>query len=386
MRKRLLLAVAAGLIGWACWAQWNSLERMGERRFQALIRPAKEVLVGVCWPFADNQDGMADGLALAEAELKAEGIPLRLVLRDTGHKGANARRIALDFANTPEMSAVLGYDDKSPVMKASVIYEASRLLCLMLGAPTSDSRGSGSRYVLHTIASRDKITRALARMLVGRGYRNIALIYEEIGYGNAGANEVRVALDPLGAQVVYQWSYPPEMADFRLPVNELKGVNPDLILYYGLDPWAGKFLRCARGVGLKTPILGTFDDSPELRASAGPALEGAMSFSPYSVATPSPQNRAFVAKFRARYHKDPDAWAAQSYDALHLLGNAIRATGSRSSLDLAYAIRFMAPWEGVNGRYQFDSQGELEAKPIYLNVFTQKQSVTAEALPAVGGP
>ena len=188
MRKRLLLAVAAGLIGWACWAQWNSLERMGERRFQALIRPAKEVLVGVCWPFADNQDGMADGLALAEAELKAEGIPLRLVLRDTGHKGANARRIALDFANTPEMSAVLGYDDKSPVMKASVIYEASRLLCLMLGAPTSDSRGSGSRYVLHTIASRDKITRALARMLVGRGYRNIALIYEEIGYGNAGAN------------------------------------------------------------------------------------------------------------------------------------------------------------------------------------------------------
>ena len=61
---------------------------MGERRFQALSRPPKEILVGVCWPFSVNQDGMADGLQLARDEINAGGlaggIPVRLILRDDG--------------------------------------------------------------------------------------------------------------------------------------------------------------------------------------------------------------------------------------------------------------------------------------------------------------
>ena len=64
---------------------------MGVRRFQALSHQPKEILVGVCWPFAANQDGMADGLQLALEEINAGGlaggVPLRLVLRDDGRLG-----------------------------------------------------------------------------------------------------------------------------------------------------------------------------------------------------------------------------------------------------------------------------------------------------------
>ena len=28
----------------------------------------------------------------------------------------------------------------------------------------------------------------------------------------------------------------------------------------------------------------------------------------------------------------------------------------------------MEPWEGANGRYKFNDQGELEDKPIFLDV------------------
>jgi branched-chain amino acid transport system substrate-binding protein len=382
MKKLLLTAVAAGLLWFALAPQWRSFERMGERRFQALSRPSKEILVGVCWPFSVNRDGMADGVQLAREEINAGGLaggsPVRLVLRDDEFDWVKNKHIAIEFCNTPGMSAVVGYYDDSAAIKASVMYESSRLLHLIVGANNTAMTARGSQYIVRTIVSGDKIARALARLSVERGRRKFALIWEEDAFGEDLAYQYRVALDSLDAQLVYQWSYSREHADFRMPVNELRGMDADIIFFAGLEPWAGDFLRVARGVGLKTPILGAFSDTPEMRERAGAALEGAMYFDVYSVDSPSPENRAFVRKFRTRYARNPDAWAAQGYDALHILAKAVQSTGSRNPLDLAYAIRFMDPWEGANGRYKFDSRGELEDKSIFINLFRNGTPVTIQ--------
>jgi branched-chain amino acid transport system substrate-binding protein len=382
MKRLLFLALSAGLLWFVLAPQWRSFERMGERRFKALSRPPKEIVVGICWPFSVNRDGMADGLQLAREEINAGGlaggIPVRLVLRDDGFNWEKAKRIAIEFSDTPGMSAVLGYYDDSLAIKASVMYDASRLLHLIVGANNTAMTARGDRYIVRTILSSDKIARALARLSIAREHRKIALIWEEDAYGEDLAYQYRVALDALDGQLAYQWSYSRERADFRMPVNELKGIDADAIFFSGLEPWAGDFLRVARGVGIKTEIVGAFSDTPEMRARAGHALEGAMYFDFYNVDSPSPENQAFVRKFRTRYARDPDTWAAQGYDALHILAKAVQSTGSRNPLDLVYAIRFMDPWEGANGRYKFDSRGELEDKPLFLNAYRNGTPVTIQ--------
>jgi branched-chain amino acid transport system substrate-binding protein len=387
MKRLLLLVLSAGLLWFVLAPQWRSFERMGERRFEVLGRPSKEILVGVVWPFSVNQDGMADGLQLAREEINAGGLAggktVRLVLRDPGSSREAAKSIAIDFSGTPEMSAVLGYYDDGQAIKASSMYESSRLLHLIVGANNTPMTARGLQYIVRTILSSDKIARSLARMSVDRGHRKVAVIWEEDAYGEDLAYQYRVALDGLDAGLVYQWSYSRERADFRMPVNELKGIDTDSIFFAGLEPWAGDFIRMAREVGIKTDIVGAFSDTPEMRARAGPGLEGAMYFDEYNVNSPSPENQAFVRNFRARYARDPDTWAAQGYDALHILAKAVQATGSTNPLDLSYAIRFMDPWEGANGRYKFDSRGELEDKPIFLNVYRNGVPVTfLESRPA----
>jgi branched-chain amino acid transport system substrate-binding protein len=240
----------------------------------------------------------------------------------------------------------------------------------------------GFQYIARTILPSVKIARSLARMSAERGYRKIAVIWEEDAYGEDLAYQYRVGLDNLDIQIVYKWSYSRDRADFRLPVNELKGVDADVIFFSGLEPWAGDFLRAARGVGLKTPIIGAFSDTPEMRKRAGQAIEGAMYFDIYNVDSPKPENQSFVRKFRTRYGRYPDAWAAQGYDALHILAKAIKFTGSRNPLDLSYAIRYMDAWEGSNGRYKFDSAGELEDKPIFLEMYQHGKPVMIQE----GGP
>ncbi|MGA2588876.1 MAG: ABC transporter substrate-binding protein [Bryobacteraceae bacterium] len=373
MRKPLLLVLSAALLVYILVPQWWSFDKMGEWRFRVLSSPPKEILVGVCWPFAVNRDGMAAGLQMARDEINAGGlaggIPVRLVVRDNDFNWEKSKRIAIEFSDTPGMSAVLGYYDSSIASKASMMYESSRLLHLIVGANNTAMTNRGLTYIVRTILPSDKIARALARLSVERGHRKIAVIWEEGGYGEDLAYQYRVSLDALDAQLVYQWSYARERADFRMPVNELKGIDADLIFFAGLEPLAGDFLRMARQVGIKTEILGGFSDTPEMRARAGPALEGAVYFDYYNVNSPSPENQAFVRKFRARYGRNPDTWAAQGYDALRILAKAVQATGSANPLDLSYAIRFMDPWEGANGRYKFDEKGELEDKPLFLDVY-----------------
>jgi branched-chain amino acid transport system substrate-binding protein len=379
MKKLLFCAATIGLLVFTVLPQFRSLEHMGENRFNALTRPSKEIVVGVCWPFSVNQDGMAEGLQLALDEINtnnlANGHTIRLVVRDDAFDWQKGKKIAVEFANTPEMSAAIGYYDDMVAIKASPIFEASRLLHLVVGANNTAMTAHQFQYIVRTTLSSDKIGQSLAQLSVKRGYRKIALLWEEDAYGEDLAYRYQASLDTSKARVIYQWSYPRERADFRLPVNELRGLDVDVIFFAGIEPWAGDFLRSARGVGLKTPIIGAFSDTPEMHKRAGQALEGSMYFEMYNVDSQSPENQSFVRKFNSRYGKNPDTWAAQGYDALHILAKAIKFTGSRNPLDLSYAIRYMDAWEGANGRYKFNATGDLEDKPIFLEMYQQGKPV-----------
>ena len=382
MKKLIIPLLSIGLLAYALSPQWQSLDGMGDRRAHATSHMPREILVGVCWPFALNQDGMANGLQLAQEEINADGlaggVPIRLLMRDDELDWKKAKNIDVEFSNTPAMTATLGYYDDSIGIKASGIFESSKMLHLIVGSNNTSMTSHGYEYIVRTIVSSDKIARALARMTVARGHKKIALIWEQGAYGEDLAYQYRIALNSLGAELVYEWPYTREFADFRQPVNELRGSDADMIFFAGLEPWAGDFLRIARKVGLKTEIVGAFSNTPEMRARAGNGMEGSMFFEEYNVNSPSPENQAFVRKFRARFGKNPDTWAAQGYDALYLLAKAVKATGSANPLDLSYSIRYMEPWEGANGRYKFDGDGELQEKPIYLNVYRNGTAVVID--------
>lgn len=379
MKKLFVLGVV--LVPFVVW-QSVSLREFGEWRTWAARKFPDEVLVGVCWPFEINQDGMDDGLILALEEINARGARgkrFRLIWRDDQLDGERSRSIAMEFSRTPGMAATIGYYDDSLAVRTSAIYEESRLLHIIIGANNTYITSRDFRYVIRTVLPCVHIGRKVARMCLDRGYRKVAIIYEDSPFGEDLAYHFGTELDSRDAQTVYKASYVRGMVDFRETVDELKAAPADLIVFAGMETEAGAFIRAARGMGLKTAIVGSFDDLPEMHKVPVEALEGVMFYSLYNVDSQTPENRAFVAKFRKRFGHLPGVYAAQAYDALHMLAAAVEMTGSTNSLDLSYAIRFMEPRHGANGTYDFDSSGELMDKDLFLMAYRKGRAEVIDA-------
>jgi branched-chain amino acid transport system substrate-binding protein len=276
------------------------------------------------------------------------------------------------------MVATIGYYDDKFAVRASAIFEESRLLHIVAGANNTYMTTHGFRYLIRSVLSNDRIGRSLARMCMSLGYHDYAVVAEEGAFGEDLAFQTGMGLDALNGRVVYASTYVPGTVDFRDRVDEIKGAGADVVLFLGFEAASAKFIKAARTMGLNTPIVGAFSDTPVMHAIAGQSLEGVMFYEIYNRDSPTPQNRAFVAKYRKRFGADPEAYAPQGYDALQILVKAIRTAGSTNPLDLAYAIRSMSRWEGANGPYKFDSSGELEDKPIYLKVYRGGKPVVLE--------
>jgi branched-chain amino acid transport system substrate-binding protein len=370
--KKTVVVISCLLLALFVATRCLSLRQFSEVRAWVSGRPSNEILVGVAWPFAANQDGMDEGLLLAQEEINAKGVRgkhIRLLMRDDRLDREESRKIAIDFARNPRLAAVIGYYDDKFGVRASAIFEESRLLHIMAGTNNSYMTSHGFRYLIRSVLASHRIGASLARMCMDRGYRSLAVISEEGAFGEDLAYQFGTELDARDARVAYRWSYVRGKVEFREAVDELKQVDADAIFFAGLEHESAEFIKAARGMGLKTPIVGAFSDTPEVHAIAGQALEGVMSYEIYDVNSSTPENRAFVSKYRHRFGRDPGAYAAQGYDALRILARAIETTGSTNSLDLAYAIRCMDRWEGANGPYKFDSTGELEDKDIFLRVY-----------------
>lgn len=370
MKKVLVVLILVLMVLLA--EQFESLRTLSDLREWRGKYPSSDIVIGVSWPFADNQDGVAEGLNLAADELNAHpilGKRIRFAMRDSRFDQNKSTAIAMEFVRSPMVTAVIGYYDDRLAVRASAVYEQSKLLHVVVGANNTYMTAHGFRYLIRSALSNYFIGRQLARMFVERGFRKVAVVAEEGVFGEDLAFEFGNALDSLGGRVVYQRSFVPGLSDFRETSNELEDAGADAVFFAGYERDGATFIKRLRGRRSLTPIVGSFSDTPLMHVIAGAALDGVMFYDIYDSNAPTPQNRDFVKKYRARYGAEPSSYAAQAYDAVRIIANAITATGSTNSLDLSYAIRQAPAWEGANGRYKFDAHGEMAEKPIYLEQF-----------------
>jgi branched-chain amino acid transport system substrate-binding protein len=296
------------------------------------------VRVGVLAPLTGEDAAlgarMQEGVALAIDEANAAGglrpgLPFRTVVRDENLSWGAAGNAAVDLAFDDGVWAFLGaFEDSASHVMTRVI--------LKLETPMVNTAGTDPTLTEHGIPWLVRVRPddrqtcyALARRIVETDrHERIAVFRANDRYARAGIVEFNDAVRRLGHPVLLEERFESQDASWHSQIERLRGVRPDAIVVWGRAATAGRAVRALRAAGLTQPVYGPERlADPAFAEAAGDAADGAVFTYPYDPRRSDPAWVSFVARYRARYGRDPDPVASYAYDGTRYLVQAIREAG-----------------------------------------------------------
>jgi branched-chain amino acid transport system substrate-binding protein len=359
------------------------------------LKDLDEIRIGFLAPLRDHPDQvlgnrMLNGATMAIDEANAAGgyggKPFRLITHNDYNNWQNqsaATGVAKDSAiwGAASNDAVrMIYDDKVWAMFGSISAESTHIaLRLSLKAETPIVNSASTDPTIpetiipwyFTDIQDDRVQGyTLARHIYTElGFRRVAILRINDRYGRFGVLKFRDASRRLGHPVVIEQKFMPGDADFRRQLAVIEDSRVDaVVIWADIGPTA-EILKEMRELGMRQRVFGSHRTisgtaGDELIKLAGPAAEGFEAVYPYDPTRTDPRWLDFVARYKARFHEEPDHFAALAYDAMQILLDAICRAGLNRGR-IRDALTGIENYRGVTGDMVFDPNCKNIA-PLFL--------------------
>lgn len=354
-------------------------------------------LFSVTGPPAVVGDKMRKGLELAVAEINEgggiDGRKLEVVFYDPAGDTAKAVDQTRRLISRDDVDVVVGGGSQSGIALAMqpLLQRADKLFMATEGAreivQPPDERQT-------TFKSTFNDTVVLERTLdfwKARGVQSVGFLPDTSGFGESAKAELGTLAPEAGLKVGSE-SFDPTATTLTPQLTNLRRSDPQAYVAWTTTPAATTFLKNARQLGLEGDTLlglGFGSADPAFYEQAGPAARGALLSAgklPIYDKLPDsdPQKRViteFAKAYEARYDEPANVFAAQAYDGVKLVAQAIEdAGGDLSGKALGDALEGLGSYSGVNGefRYTADDHSGLSVDAVAVSEWNGTRFVPAD--------
>lgn len=348
MKALIAAAIAAALLGNAPARAAGEPVKIG----------AIEVLTG-----PNNRYGVpaqrAFDLAVEEIN-KAGGVlggrPLAIAYEDSGGNKDQAVNAARKLIGRDKVPLILGPTLSNEMFAVGPIANERKIPIIGTSTTASGITDIGP-YVFRTAMPESVVIPVTLKTAKDRlGLKKVAVMYaNDDAFTKSGYDVMKGALETLGVEILDTSVFGDKDTDFTAQLTRIKPLNPDAILVSGhVDSGSGIILQ-ARQLGIDSKVRfigGNGFNSPKLAEIAGPASDGTLVGSPWFIAKKDPANQQFVAAYKAKFGEDPDQFAAQAYDTMHIVAAAINAAGAVDSEKIREAL-LKTKHHGAMGSFAF---------------------------------
>ena len=153
-------------------------------------------------------------------------------------------------------------------------------------------------------------------------------------------------------------------------INSLKAKQPQAIFFGGYAPQAAPMARQMKQLGINAKLLGGDTlCSPEVGKLGGDAVNDTVICAQGGTMLDKVEGgSAFKAKYKERFKRDADAYAASYYDQTQFIAHAMQKANATSP-DKVGAQMYQLSYKGVAGTYAYDDKGNLKQAPITVLTF-----------------
>jgi branched-chain amino acid transport system substrate-binding protein len=257
-----------------------------------------------------------------------KGRPLAYVFEDSQSDPRQAVAVAQKFVGDKKIVVELG-DFSSPAsMAASPIYQKGKLVQFGFTNSHPDFTKGGDYMWSNSVSQADEQPQSAAYAVKTIGLKRIAVLYLNTDWGRASKDIFVKSAKEYGAEIVATEGYIPDEKDFRSTLVRVRDAKPDGLMLMSYYSDAALIARQVKQAGIKLPLVAASSVySPKLLELGGDAVEGLFTASRYFPEDPRPLVRSFVAAFKAKYNKEPDAFNAYAYDTVILMAQVMNQFG-----------------------------------------------------------
>lgn len=215
-------------------------------------------------------------------------------------------------------------------------------------------------YIFNLWAHDFLISERLGHYLYEQGFRRVAILGSLQAWEQEQAEAIKRGFEQAGGTVVAFELPQKDQNDFRAEATKIKASNPEAVVFtnFAFEHISARQLR---EIGVIVSFYSILMDDERIRGAQG-AFERAV------VITSFAPTDEFTQKFENHYGTKIDIGADTSYDAVMLLAEAMRKTGSTEPAKLKEYLNSLKEYSGVSGLVTFDGEGGVTKEPRFQMV------------------
>jgi branched-chain amino acid transport system substrate-binding protein len=283
------------------------------------------------------------------------GRKVQIVFEDSKSDPKEAVNIARKFVDDKRIVAVLGDFASGPSMAAGEVYGKEGVPQLSQTASHPDFL-KVSNWQFRNITTQAQEGPFNAKWIHDSGIKTVAVIGLQNDWGLSATGEFTKAFEALGGKVTSTELFNPGARDFKAILTKVVQAKPEAIYFAMFYEEGALILQQARQLNVTAKLYSASPFyAPKLIELAGTAADGVLLSTTFVAESPSPLVSGFVADYKKRYNGEPNQFAAQAYDAVGILLEAIKRVGPAATrAQIRDSLAATASYPGVTGSTTFD--------------------------------
>ncbi len=288
-----------------------------------------------------------------------------------GEKAVNAYNTLMDWG----MQVLVGPVTTGSAIAASAEAYKDRVFCLTPSASSADVTAGKDNMFQVCFTDPNQGTGAADYIAENLAGKKIAVLYRnDDAYSQGVRDNFAAEAAAKGLEVVYEGTFTKDtQTDFSVQLGKAQSEGADLLflpIYY--QP-ASVILAQAKSMGYAPLFFGVdgMDGILTMEGFDTSLAEGVMLLTPFAADAEDDLTRSFVAEYQKRFGETPNQFAADGYDTVYVLYNALLDSGCTPDMSAAEICEKLiaqmqkTSYDGLTGTgMTWSAAGEVSKMPV----------------------
>lgn len=284
-------------------------------------------------------------------------IKIDLVTYDTGLKKNEAINAVKRAVDQDKVLAIVGPMTTGEFFAAGPIAQQAKTTVFGISLTADGVTEVGDYIFRNAVPGKLAIPITVKKAHDKLGFKKVAILYSHNNDMLVSENKIYQKIFPeMGVDIVATETFADKDTDYSAQLTKIQAANPDVIVIAGFYQEGSLIVKKAREMGMTQPVIGNNGfNSPEYIKQAGAAADGTLVATPWNPERKSEKAQSFRKAFKEKYNHEPDQFAAQAYDGIYMIHEAIEQSGTTTDRKkFRDTLAGVKGFEGVTGKFEFD--------------------------------